>query len=122
MSKSSIAAVYLKSWFLIDVMSVLPFDLALPGSQTTEVNTLLKSARLVRAAKMLRLLRAVKLLRLLRLPRVFRRLESLLGRSVVQLTAILGGALLLCHAFACLFYAISSQLVVLPPAKLVCTP
>eukprot|EP00892_Ulva_mutabilis_P005229 jgi/Ulvmu1/3078/UM015_0118.1 len=121
MSKPSIAAAYIKSWFAIDAVSVFPFDWASPSamSQSSEVSAvaLLKSARLVRAAKMLRLLRAVKLLRLLRLPRMFRRLETTLGRSVLHLAAILCGALLLCHASACVFYAVSRQLVVLFPDK-----
>lgn len=111
----------MRSWLLIDVLSVFPFDWVLPGSdtQSSEVNAvvLLKSARLVRAAKMLRLLKVVKLLRLLRLPRLFRRLESVLNRSILQLAAILGGALLLCHAFACVFIAVALQLVVPLPAK-----
>lgn len=125
MSKPSIAASYIKSWFAIDALSVFPFDWTLPsaGSQSSEVSavTLLKSARLVRAAKMLRLFRAVKLLRLLRLPRMFRRLEVMLGRSVLHLAAILCGALLLCHASACVFYAVSRQLVVLLPARKRCS-
>lgn len=123
MSRSCIATAYMRSWFLIDVLSVFPFDWVLPGSdsKSSEVNAvaLLKSARLVRAAKMLRLLKAVKLLRLLRLPRLFRRLEYVLDRSILQLAAILGGALLLCHASACVFYAVALQLVVPLPAKTV---
>lgn len=121
MAKSSIAAAYIKSWFVIDILSVFPFDwVPGTGSKTSEVNAvaLLKSARLVRAAKMLRLLKAIKLLRLLRLPRLFRRLQSVLARSVLQLTAILAGALLLCHASACVFYAVARQLVVRCPPSL----
>lgn len=127
MSKSSVAVAYMKSWFLIDALSLFPFEWAIPSSdssRSSDVNAvaLLKSARLVRAAKMLRLLRAVKLLRLLRLPRMLSRLEAILGRSVLHLAAVLGAALLLCHASACVFFAVSKQVVVLfPVIRVLCS-
>jgi len=64
-----IAIHYLKTWFVIDFISVIPFDLAGLVSRSDEM-------RKMAALKVFRLLRLLKLLRVLRASRLVRRFET----------------------------------------------
>eukprot|EP00232_Nephroselmis_pyriformis_P028304 CAMPEP_0182865052 /NCGR_PEP_ID=MMETSP0034_2-20130328/7488_1 /TAXON_ID=156128 /ORGANISM="Nephroselmis pyriformis, Strain CCMP717" /LENGTH=771 /DNA_ID=CAMNT_0024997337 /DNA_START=124 /DNA_END=2436 /DNA_ORIENTATION=- len=68
-SKKAIAANYLRGWFFLDLITVLPFDAIGVGSDDSEISRL----KIVRG---LRLLRLFKLLRMLRGLRIFGRLET----------------------------------------------
>jgi len=63
-----IAIHYLKTWFVIDFISVLPFDLVGLLSESDEMKKM-------KALKVFRLLRLLKLLRVLKASRLFRRFE-----------------------------------------------
>ncbi len=68
-SKSKIIKSYLKSWFIIDFISVFPFELIGFGSTDSDdlgKLTLLRFFRLARLLKLLRILRANKKLQRLR--------------------------------------------------------
>jgi len=65
---SEIVKHYLKSWFVIDVLSVIPFDLIGILSTTDELANL-------KMVKTIRLMRLLKLVRVLKSSRVFRRFE-----------------------------------------------
>lgn len=91
---------YLKGWFTLDIISVIPIDLILMGVDTTEVD----GAAMLGAIRMLRLLRLIKLTRILRASRIFSRWENKISlsygtRSLITLAV---GVLLLLHWFACL--------------------
>jgi hypothetical protein len=58
-----IAKNYISSWFIIDVISVIPFDVLL---QSGNLNDLFRFARIGKLYKMLRILRLVKILKLIR--------------------------------------------------------
>ena len=95
-----IALHYLKGWFTLDIVSVIPVDWFLMGVDTTEVS----GAALLGAIRMLRLLRLIKLARILRASRIFTRWENKISlsygnRSLIKLAV---GVLLLLHWFACL--------------------
>jgi hypothetical protein len=55
---------YIKTWFLIDVISVIPFDLILMVQGTN------KLARFTRIGKFYKILRMIKMVRLLKVARV----------------------------------------------------
>lgn len=65
----TIARRYLKSWFLVDFVSVIPYDLIALMMQSDELQQL-------QALRTLRLLRLAKLFRVLRAIRIFRHWES----------------------------------------------
>ncbi|KAK3240751.1 hypothetical protein CYMTET_49426 [Cymbomonas tetramitiformis] len=90
---------YIKGWFAMDVVSVLPFDLLHEGKVT---GSYLQTLRIL---KMVRLLRLVKLLRILRIGRIFRRIESSLSLdySLIELLKFCSTTLLLSHWIACAF-------------------
>jgi potassium voltage-gated channel Eag-related subfamily H protein 7 len=103
LSKNLIARRYLRGWFAIDLLSILPFDIVGLTVNSTEVSQM-KSMRLVR------LLRLLKLLRVLRSSRIVSRWESQLGLSYASLAclkyAILLGTAL--HWIACLLFLMPS--------------
>lgn len=73
-SRRRIAARYLKSWFLLDVVATLP--LYLVGDRQASAAVLTRLLRLPRILRMLRVLRTMRVARLLRLPSVVHLLPS----------------------------------------------
>eukprot|EP00937_MAST-01D_sp_MAST-1D-sp2_P006043 g6043.t1 len=69
-----IARRYLTSWFPVDVISILPFDIVAWQVQSNSVGRL-------KALRILRLFRLLKLMRVLRAGRIFRRWEANLSVS-----------------------------------------
>ena len=64
--KRAIARRYLKSWFLLDLLSLIPFDLVAPcgpGKPNVGFFRSIRTIRLLKLAKLLRLFRAMKQLR-----------------------------------------------------------
>jgi len=72
---------YLGHWFVVDVVSVLPFDTVALFMDTDHAN-------IRTASRSLRLLRLLKLLRLLRMARVLERMKSSFGISYLQISMI----------------------------------
>lgn len=89
---------YLKGWFLIDLLSILPFDIV---SLVANLDALSK----FKAVKVIRLLRLLKLMRVLKASRVFRRLEVNLSfrYQKLALCKFIVMMLLICHWLACLW-------------------
>jgi CRP-like cAMP-binding protein len=105
-----IALNYIKGWFSIDFLSILPFDIVfeqLGGSGD--------SATRLRIIRVIRLLKLAKLLRVVRASRIITRWRTRVGLSfsAVQLASFLMYVLLLTHWGACAFYLVS--LVALDP-------
>jgi hypothetical protein len=92
-SLSKIRAQYLRGWFAIDVVSLIPFDII---ASLTNFNTLV----LVRVIRMLRLL---KMFRLLRSSRILQRWECDLAVPYwrIELTKIIVYLMLMMHWMAC---------------------
>jgi len=86
MEHSKIAKIYMKSWFILDFVSVLPFDtlgLALDDPVCAEKprsarDTCISDLKIFRVIRLLRLL---KLLRILRASRIFKRWEQHMSMS-----------------------------------------
>ena len=88
----------MRSWFIIDLLSILPFDVV--GKEVS--SNVVSSLKLVRIVRLLRLL---KLVRIMRASRIFKRLESRISVSysiigLVQFTVLL---LVCSHWMACLW-------------------
>jgi potassium voltage-gated channel Eag-related subfamily H protein 7 len=99
MDHKLIAKRYLKSWFGVDFVSILPYDM-LGLLFNNENVSQLKLLRIVR------LLRLLKLLRLIKAARILKRYESQLGVSFAMLALIKFLVLLLtvAHWSACVWY------------------
>ena len=87
---------YLRGWFWIDVISVMPFDLVSLVFASDGVGKL-------KILRVLRLLRLMKLLRILRAGRIFQRLETQYQIDYAQLELVKFGilALVTSHWMAC---------------------
>ena len=64
LSHKKIAIQYFKGWFLIDVLSIMPFDAIF--SSKSNINTVIRVSRTSRLYKMLRILRLFKILKMAR--------------------------------------------------------
>ena len=96
-----IAKRYLCSWFLLDVVSSVPFDLFTNGDGTSDLTN---TAKTFKTGKLLRLFKLSKIIRIVRAARVSRRLEDqldLAGRAPFQILKIISGTAFLSHLFAC---------------------
>eukprot|EP00928_Gymnodinium_smaydae_P050800 TRINITY_DN3435_c0_g5_i1.p1 TRINITY_DN3435_c0_g5~~TRINITY_DN3435_c0_g5_i1.p1 ORF type:complete len:813 (+),score=124.59 TRINITY_DN3435_c0_g5_i1:271-2709(+) len=92
--KRKIAISYLRSWFFVDLVSVIPFQLLLQNDQM-KVTTVNRAARLLRLVKLLRLLRGF---------RIFRRWQERTGFSYRKnaLYMLFSGVMLVSHWIACI--------------------
>lgn len=97
---------YLRGWFLIDFVSVLPFDVAASLGAFGPVESFDEgSAGLMRIPRMFRLLRLVKLVRVVRASRIFSRWENSISLSSATRTLVFWVAIILLalHGFACIW-------------------
>ena len=76
-SHKRIARRYLKTWFFIDLVSVIPVDNIMMSFDTSGSS----NASLLSLIRMLRLLRLIKLARILRASRIFSRWENSISIS-----------------------------------------
>jgi len=95
-----IARNYMRGWFPLDFVSVIPVDLVLMTIDTSQLD----AAALFRFIKMLRLLRLIKLARILRASRIFSRWENRISISYgnQSLIKLFIGVLLMLHWLSCL--------------------
>mmetsp|Transcript_15275 Transcript_15275/g.29457 ORF Transcript_15275/g.29457 Transcript_15275/m.29457 type:complete len:1182 (+) Transcript_15275:78-3623(+) len=93
--RPSIREAYFKSWFLIDLVSTVPWDVISMVESITEASG--------PTLRFLRMLRLFKMLRLLRGNRVFARFESsfAVDYSMLRLFSLMATLCLLCHWIAC---------------------
>lgn len=101
-NRGMIAQMYLRSWFAIDVISLLPFDII----------GLLVSADAVsqfKAIRAVRILRLIKLLRIIRSSRIIKRWENhySINYAVLGLSQYMVFILLATHWFACLYHLVA---------------
>ncbi|KAF0694782.1 Aste57867_14380 [Aphanomyces stellatus] len=108
-----ISAIYLKSWFVLDFISIIPLDvISLIADPTTDPSTTDPTApkstsvtQHLKIIRIIRLFRLIKLVRVLRASRIYSRWEAVLGfkYTTVKLAKFLSGVLILAHWLACLW-------------------
>uniref|UniRef100_A0A8B9GM59 Potassium voltage-gated channel subfamily H member 1 n=1 Tax=Amazona collaria TaxID=241587 RepID=A0A8B9GM59_9PSIT len=107
---------YLKTWFVIDLLSCLPYDVINAFENVDEVNTSMLSADGLPLPKEYRrrisLFSSLKVVRLLRLGRVARKLDHYIeyGAAVLVLLVCVFG--LAAHWLACIWYSIGDYEVI----------
>lgn len=101
---------YLKGWFTIDVLAIVPFDVILSSMQSN-VNGIVRIARVGRLYKL------VKLTRLLRIMKIMKEKSKLMkylndflkiGHSLERLLFFLIIFMILCHISSCLWLMTAS--------------
>jgi hypothetical protein len=108
LNRNIIARDYIRTWFVVDIVSAFPLDLVLDNN-----NSAVQGAQLAKIAKIGRIVRMFKLVRLLRIARVARitsRLEYTMStqEAIRTLWKFFIVVLLCCHLFTCLFYGIGA--------------
>ena len=97
--RGKIARTYLRSWFVIDVISVMPFDVLTRLREKEDETDL----AILRTFRFIRLMRLIKLLRILRASRIIARWQNFIGISYAQMTMIkfMTTTFFLVHFMAC---------------------
>ena len=61
-SHKKIAIRYLKGWFIIDLISCLPFDIMIPGHSSFNILTrIMRTSRMYKLLRLLRILKVIKM-------------------------------------------------------------
>ncbi|XP_031563696.1 potassium/sodium hyperpolarization-activated cyclic nucleotide-gated channel 2-like [Actinia tenebrosa] len=100
---------YLKGWFIIDLLSSLPFDYAyFIASSTSTEQTLLKASRALRILKLAKVLSLLRLLRVSRLVRYIKRFEELtnIAGGQLRIMKLIGCMMLLSHWNGCVQFLV----------------
>lgn len=100
-SHKMIAKKYLKSWFFLDVVSVLPFDIVVVSGPDLLGN----NPTVIKSIKLIRVMRLIKLARVLRTSRIIQRWENRISisYSMRSLWTSVIGIVVILHWFACLW-------------------
>jgi hypothetical protein len=108
-SHTALAANYLRGWFPLDLISVLPIDIVVVASPNVIPEG---NSSLVRTIRLLRVMRLFKLIRVLRASRIIQRWENnvALSTSARSIVAAWLGFIVVVHWLAC-FWALVPQLV-----------
>ena len=110
-SRKEISCIYLKGWFTIDVVSIIPFDEIMKGLGKSY-------QKLTRLARIGRLQKLVKLGKLFRLFKLYKNKDSLLGLikkwfaigpGLERLVLFFLSFLYMCHLCACFWIIIASM-------------
>jgi len=102
--RKAIAILYMKSWFIIDFVAIVPFDLLLQGSSSA--NSLIRVTRIGKLYKLVKITRLVRLIKVIKQQgKIFDRLNDIfkIGEGFERLLFSLLLFLMLCHFMACVW-------------------
>jgi len=108
-NRKSIAKSYLRTWFIVDIMAVLPLDYAL---RTSDFNSLARIARLPRLYRLVKMSRLVRMLKIVKdRNKLVKYLNEILKISIgfERLLFFFLIFFVLCHVVAC-FWIMFSKL------------
>ena len=100
-SRKKIAKNYLKGWFVVDLLAILPLELILSGQ---DVNSLVRVARIGKLYKLIKITRLVRLLKVIKQQgKLLHRLNEIfqLGAGFEKLSFFIMVFLMLSHFMAC---------------------
>ena len=106
-----IATKYLKSWFILDIVTVFPFQILEDFNKSgTEDLKLLRLARLPRLYRLLRILRLFKMLRLLKYNKTVKHYldMAMLNAGIMRLIKTTLMVFFFCHLIACFWFLSSA--------------
>lgn len=103
-----IAAHYLRGWFLLDVVTTVPFDLIL----NEELSRFNKFIRFVRISKLIRLLRLLRIMKIFRLATLFENLQELalirIHPVILKILKLIFIVIFLAHVVGCIFFFLAT--------------
>lgn len=105
---------YLRSWFVVDLISALPYEvfiiLIIPAAYDSSIAPELRAPSLLRIGQVIRIFKAVKMLRLLRLSQVFTRWERafVVKHAMATVTRFFTAMFFASHFIACAFFLCGS--------------
>ena len=103
--RATIAKGYLRSWFLIDLLAILPFELILKGSGGG-MNDVVRLARIGRLYKLIKLTKLMRVLKIIKERSKFLKYVQdmlQLGYGFERLVFFVLVFLLICHIVSCLW-------------------
>jgi hypothetical protein len=105
--RPKIAVYYLKTWFWVDFLSTVPFDLIV----TTASGSSSKHTKLVQLVKVLRLLRILRLLKIINFQIIMNFMEDQFAvpAATFKLIDMFFRIILVSHIMACVWWGLTSQ-------------
>ena len=99
---------YIQTWFIVDVLSSFPFELAVSAGGATGGGNL----SIIQLVKILRMLRILKLLKIINFTAITNNLEDRfhISASTVSLTYTLMQVIFISHLVACMWWGITSSI------------
>lgn len=107
-SRPKIAKNYLRGWFTVDVLSIIPFDIIFRAGDFSSMARVARVGRLYKLAKLTKLFRVFKMMK--QQSKLMRYLNELLKIGIGFERLIFFGIIffLLCHISACLWIIIAA--------------
>ena len=99
-----IAIKYLKGWFFIDILSIIPFDIIIDGNSSYNI-----LARILRTSRLYKLLRLLRLMKIIKLAKNDKKVTAnheqkmKIRYGTERLIFFTSGFLILIHVTGCLF-------------------
>ena len=105
---------YLKTWFFLDLVACIPFQLmevSSGESDSGKYNKLLRLARLPRLYRLLRILRLFKMVRLLRYNAIIKKLldEMKMNAGIMRMISVTMAVFFLVHLMSCFWFMSVSE-------------
>lgn len=104
LSRRKIAWKYIKTWFFIDLLSSIPFQLFEVGLDMQKYNKLVRLMRLPRLYKLLRLARLIKMLRVKSSKERFLLRVLRINRGTINMLKFISIYVVLLHIISCLWF------------------
>lgn len=101
---------YLRGWFTVDLLAIIPFDIILTNL-TTNVNGIVRIARVGRLYKLVKLTRMLRILKIMKeKSKLMKYLNDILkiGHSLERLLFFVIIFFIMCHISSCLWLMIAS--------------
>eukprot|EP00899_Mesostigma_viride_P014264 jgi/Mesvir1/22839/Mv20099-RA.1 len=116
MKRSEVASMYLRSWFVVDVVAAIPYDVIaeviMTGTIASESQSkyYLRSAKLLRFARLAKVMRLIRLIKMVRMSRMVEQLKSSVRvrRSILHIARFIIIVLFTAHWSGCIMFLISS--------------
>ena len=105
-SRKRIAKEYVRSWFFIDLVAIIPFDLLFMNSSQNDLNKIARITRIGRLYKLVKLMKLVRIIKVLKQKnKMFKSIQSYvsIGVGFERLGSLLFACPLFVHIVACLW-------------------
>ena len=106
--RAKICTIYIKGWFFIDLIAILPLELII----ASDVNSLVRVARIGKLYKLIKITRLVRLIKVIKSQgKLFNKLNDFfkLGAGFEKLSFFIMIFLMICHFMAC-FWIFTAEL------------